>query len=217
MPCHIYCHMLSLRRQGARTVILFSSIIILMLGAVFSPLFGAEARSIAVFATEKVMGQRVVSYFNAFGTPASMRNECEDSLSREINDGGFAVAGGSYSEKQKIEAKKLHAVFERYTDVSAMPNDMAVKAANIVDSGVVAVVACVVSSGNNKRETNAGSVCATGSCKAVDMKTKKRVATATGRSCIDKSDALLPLPSASVRAVCEDVGRQIAVKLGGRY
>lgn len=181
------------------------------------PAAGAGGRMLAVFASERIMGRWVGSHFGTIATDASSFNECEGELVQGLSSGGFSVPSGAFSVAQGVEARRLRTVFQRYNDVSTMPNDTAIKAADIVGRGVQAVIACgVVAAMRKPRQRNPGAICANAECKAVDVATKRRVATAAGERCADGPSGSTGAIS-MIRQVCREMGDTFARDLGGRY
>lgn len=183
-------------------------------GAVAS---ASEGRGGAVvFASERLMDSHIGSYFSNLDKNQSQQNECELAIGKKLKSGGFTVRDVQFGSRQIRDARKMNAVFGRYKDISAMPNDMAIRAASIVDNEAVLLVACGV---NTKavRKDAAGQICATANCKGVDMKSMRRVAASTGQACVLPEDADTPASVAAVRDVCEKLGGDIINKIAGRY
>lgn len=170
---------------------------------------------LAVFATEKVMGECVVSSFDSLSKKSSNLNECEKVINRAFANDGFEIKNGGLSDEQKIAAKKFNTVFGRYSDLTSIPNDAAVKAAKISDERARAVVVCSVSAGS-KRQLEGEPVCAAAKCRAIDFAQKKSIATAALNRCVQNSSTSYASVEA-IKAACGEAGRMIAQKLAGRY
>ena len=177
----------------------------------------ARGRSIALFASEKNMGQWSGSYFDSMQSTIYSPNSCEQALDEQLGAAGFALPKAPFSEEQRLEARKLHAVVERYADMSTIPNDTASRIALAVSPQAEAVIVCGVTVGARKAKRPApAALCATATCKAVDMKSRRRVATAASERCVPNGE---PATSggAALREACVDVGGMLAQRLGERY
>lgn len=177
----------------------------------------ASDRALAVFASERILGRWVGSSFGTTSAGGASPNDCENEIAQGLSAGGFLVPFEPLSDQQRLEARKFRVVFGRYGDVSTMPNDTAVRAAGIVGGGARAVVACGVKAAVRKpRQRSAGAICANAECKAVDMAARRRVATAAGERCAERSQGAAGAVAA-VRSVCREMGETLARDLSGRY
>lgn len=177
----------------------------------------AEGQALAAFASERIMGRWVGSYFGTIPAESVSFNGCEGALVEGLSAGGFSVPSGAVSVAQGVEARRLRTVFQRYPDVSTMSNDTAVRAADIVGRNVRAVIACgAVAAVRKSRQKNAGAICANVECKAVDITTKRRVATAAGERCAGASRDTAVAVSL-IRQACREIGDTLALDLKGRY
>lgn len=170
---------------------------------------------LAVFATEKVMGERVASSFDSLSKKSSNLNGCEKVINQAFADDGFEIRNGGLSDEQMIAAKKFNTVFGRYSDLGLIPNDVAVKAAKISDVQAKAVVVCSVSAGS-KRQLEGEPVCAAAKCRVIDFAQKKSVATAALNRCVQNPSTSYASVEA-IKAACGEAGRVIAQKMAGRY
>ncbi|MFH0799706.1 MAG: hypothetical protein V2A66_05950 [Pseudomonadota bacterium] len=171
----------------------------------------AEAGSpVVVFASEKIMGEWVGSYLGSIAVGTAQPNECELAVGRALEAAAITVSVAPEGEARRRAARGLNTVFGRYGDVSTLPNDIAVKAAFVVDPRAAAVVACGVQIFASK--SKAGAVCAGAGCKAIDTKTRRRVATAAGERCVDDKNSG-PRDITAIRDVCGEMGEAIAGKL----
>lgn len=176
-------------------------------------LCAAEARPVVVFASEKIAGQWVKSYFSSVSSNEFKFNECENAIGKRFSNEGVAVSSATLTAGQIKEAKALHTVFDRYGDVSAMPNDLAVKAAAIVDENARAVVVCGVTTTSRKgKRGQPSAICASAGCEAIDMTTKRRAATAADEKCLAGAEKLSG-SVAVIGEVCGVMGEELAVKL----
>ena len=195
-----------------RRPVLIAIAVILLQPAAGAAAFAGE-RTIAVFASERILGRWVGSWFAALPKPDAAPNECESVLVEALAGAGFAFPTGPYSEPQQLEAKRLHAVFARYGDLSGMPNETVLRAGRAVAADPQAVVACGVSATPRRMK---GEVCASAGCKAVDAATKRRVATAAGARCVAGSDRTTA-SVAAIRDACRDAGALLGPALAERY
>lgn len=175
-----------------------------------------------VFASERIMSQWVKSYFGAIADGNAQQNECEAAIAEGLGGEGIHISVNPFSETQRRDARKFRAVFGRYGDVSSMPNDVAVRAAAIVNPDAAWVIACGVSTGAKRwRKASIPMNCADASCKAVDAATKRRIVTAAGRSCISDEGSAAPGTSTAnvvaIREACRDVGGRLARKMAERH
>lgn len=177
----------------------------------------AEPRSAVVFASEKIMGQWVKSYFSSIAPGEANFNECEISVSKSFMDGGISVAHAPFEPGQIAEARKFHTVFDRYGDLSGMPNDLIVKAALIVDREAgMAVVCGVDTKGRKEKRGQPERICASAVCEVIDVATKRRVATSADEECLIGARGVAG-SVAAVREACKETGEELAEKLGKEY
>lgn len=178
-------------------------------------LCAAEAKPVVVFASERIAGQWVKSYFSSIPSDQFKFNECEDVIGRSLTNAGFNVSQTPLDAGQVNNVRELHTVFDRYGDLSGMPNDLAVKAAAAVDSNSRAVVVCGVKTTFRKgKRGQPAAICASAGCEAIDTLTKLRRATAADEKCL--AGATGPAGSVAViRDVCGEMGQELAVKLKG--
>ena len=173
----------------------------------------AGDRTVAAFASERILGQWVGSWFAALPKPEAAPNECEEILFEALTAAGFTLPAGPFSETQQVEAKKLHPVFARYGDLSGMPNETVLRAGQAVTDAPRAVVACGVSAAPRRMK---GEVCASAGCKAVDAATKRRVATAAGSRCVPGADRVTA-SIAAIREACREAAARLGPALAERY
>jgi len=174
--------------------------------------------TVAVFATERFLGNWVYSYFNSIADASGEPNECEVALGSELRDLGFSEVDMDFSSDERRAARSFRTVFGRYKDLSALPNNTAVRAAQIVDPNAVLVVSCRVLAdvGDGKDSAFMYSACAEVSCKAVDTKSRRRVATASESKCFPHANRTTG-SMAAIRAACSEIGKKMGKKLSGKY
>ncbi len=174
--------------------------------------------TVAVFATERFLGNWVYSYFNSISDSGGEPNECEVALGSQLRESGFSEVDLDFSADERRAARSFRTVFGRYKDLSALPNDTAVRAAKIVDSDAVVVVSCRVLAdvGDGKDSAFMYSACAEVSCKAVDTASKRRVSTASASKCVPHANRTTG-GMAAIRAACSEIGKKMGKKLSGRY
>lgn len=170
---------------------------------------------VVVFASEKLGETWIGSHFNTLPEGEPSYNQCEISLGEALSSMGFENTKGNFSKSEKAKAKRLRTVFIRYRDMSAMANDTAVKASNVIDGGADAVVLCTVEVGPKKRKWRRRSKvesCAEVRCKAVTTSDSKRLATHSIEKCAKISDD--PGEEVEViRSVCTEAGKEIGQKI----
>lgn len=175
-------------------------------------------RTVVAFASEKIMGNWTGSYFGStLGDEAPM-NGCETALTEALQGKGFDIVEEGFNDSQRSAMRSFMPVFGRYKDLDMMPNDMVVKASNIVESDAFASVACRADAMAPDRKDSAHmyTTCADVSCKAVDTKTKRRVATATESKCFPHVNQLAGSKGA-IAGVCREVGIKMGEKLRELY
>lgn len=181
----------------------------------------ASDRAVVVFASQKVVGQWLKSYFSAIADGNARLGECEESITTKLGEARVSVAVTPFSQAQQRDARKFRIVFDRYGDVSSMPNDALIKAASIVNPDASAVISCGVITGSRMwRRASIPPNCADVSCKVVDISSKRRMATLKLRSCVDENQAEQRSVStglAIVRDACGEMGEKIASKLSEIY
>lgn len=183
------------------------------------PAFAGSAGTVAVFASEKIMGKQIRSFFSSIGRetggPVVGPNECEGAIGEKLLEAGFVVAAAPSTEERIRAARKLSTVFGRYANIGMMPNDTAAQAAAILENGALSVVVCGVVSENGKKGQK-GFVCADAECKVVDMKTKKRIVATAFEKCLPGVEGISG-GVAAIRKVCLETGGIFAGKIRERY
>lgn len=205
--------------------VFYQTVLMVVLSAVF--LFSASALAgsagtVAVFASEKIMGKQIRSFFTSIGretggpgSPVVGPNECEGAIGEKLEEAGFIVAAAPSTEERIRAARKLSTVFGRYANIGVMPNDTAAQAAAILENGALSVVVCGVVADNGKKGQK-GFVCADAECKVVDMKTKKRIVATAFEKCLPGVDGISG-GVAAIREVCLETGGIFAGKISERY
>lgn len=177
----------------------------------------AAGKAVVILASERVMGQPIPSSFAGIANGVILRgNACEIPIENELQGRGFSLERSAISPERRREARTLHTVIGRYSKLSALPNEIAAQAAEIIDGKAVTMIACDVTASRPRlRKRQAGSVCARAECKAVDVKSKQRIAAATRENCSPEADRRAAAV-ATVQTACRDVGAAIATALAGR-
>lgn len=177
-----------------------------------------DSRSVVVFASETIDKDWIGSFFTAL--PSSEKgeialNECETALADEFLRRGFVRRAEPLDKIRLMQVRSFRTVVGRYRDMSAMPNFTSVRAASIVDDGATAVAGCKVvlktTGSGNEYES-----CASGRCKAVDMRSMQRVSMAVLSKCASNADSTTANISA-IRNVCGDMGRSMSNDLLKKY
>lgn len=179
----------------------------------------AEARrTVVVFASERIMGDWIGSYFNSISDDDVAFNTCEAVVGQSLREKGFDEVEPSFDAQQKKDARRFKTVFGRYMDVSSVPNNTVSRASEIVGADARYVIACSVlaDSGSGKDSAFMYTCCAEGSCKVVDTKTKRRVATASESSCNPNANRTTG-SMAAIRAVCKNMGDELGKKIEDLY
>lgn len=175
--------------------------------------FAGPVRSVAVFTSEKIMGQQIKSFFSSIGKGAGEKNECENAIAEKLEEKGFSTAALPCTEEKVRSARRLGTVFERYSNIGMMPNDIAAQAAGILEGNAPAVIVCGVTAAYGKKEEL---VCADIECKAVDVKSKRRVAAVAFEKCLPRAEGFSG-GVAAIREVCLEAGVIFAEKINERY
>lgn len=185
----------------------------------FVPVGAAKAAeatgNVAIFASEKLFGKRVESFFNSISSDSLKTNECETAAGEKLGEKGFKVVDGPFGPKQIQDARGLKTLIGRYSNISSMPDDTAIKAARVMGDDVLAVIACGVSAAKKGRGLGR-LVCAEAGCKAIDMKSRRRVAWSAGKNCATGNDRTTA-GLLAIREACGYVGNELANKLSGIY
>lgn len=175
----------------------------------------ASAGQASVFASERIMGRWVPSYFSSLPDGSVELNECEALISDALTSAGFSLPSSTFSEDQRRAAKKLRPVLGRYPDLSSLPNDTAVAAADAVMPGAGLAVVCGVKAAYRKgRRGSPSGLCADARCKAVDTRTRRRVATGVGQSC-DFGSSQATASISAIREACRQAGATLVTGLSG--
>lgn len=169
---------------------------------------------VSVLASEKLMGDWIGSWFKSFDGAGRSPNECEMAISDSLAQKGFVLPSIVITGKQLEESRKFHTVFARYGDLSTLPNDTAIKAAGIIDPRSVATIVCGVRA--KPMKNSAGVICANVGCKAIDMKSRRRVVAEAAEKCAKGQDRM-STSLAAIKDVCRFAGDNLADKLSQRY
>ncbi len=201
----------------ARKARAFSIIILLVSTAAFARTADEPRRELVTFfASERILGSWIKSYFNSIPGGEANFNECEASIGEALASRGYAAAAVSFSEDQRASARRYGTVFKRYNDVSMMPNETLVRASSVVDNSASVVLACrAVVEKPGWRSGGAGDACASARCKAVDTASRRRIATASGVRCSQPGEG----EGGRIRAIrqaCIDMVTQIQGRLAER-
>lgn len=178
----------------------------------------AAARSVVIFASETIDKDWIGSFFTELASSKDGEitlNECETALAEEFMRQGFSRRVEPLDKTRRMQARSFRTVVGRYRDMSSMPNFTSVKAASIVDDAASAVAGCkvVIKAGDSGGEYES---CATGRCKAVDMRSMQRVSMAVLSKCVTNPDGTTA-NIAAIRDVCGGMGRSLSSDLLKKY
>lgn len=193
----------------ARIPIFFLTVLVLLSA---QTVFAETERKVAVFASERVMGQWIGSYFSKVGSKEIEPNECESDVQAALQDKGIKVMPFEVDQGNLARAQEIRMVFDRYNDLSSIPNDTLLKAARVLGGEVSFAVACNVAFKDIKKRGTSKMFCAEAGCKVVNAKTRLRIATSQEKWCIKAA----PVSDARVimlRDMCRFVGDDLAKKM----
>lgn len=188
---------------------------LLLLTTLASPVAYASPRKVVVLASEGVERTWNPSSFIGIATGQLPLNRCEQALADAMQSPLMIASPSEISSQQQTSARSFKPVFGRYNDLSTMPNDTAVRAAKIVDATADTVLACRVSEQTQRprfKRTAEGTICVSARCKAIDVGSRRRVATAALDRCGEPrrtSDAR----SEHFAHLCSEMGQTIAQQL----
>lgn len=176
------------------------------------------APAVVVFASERIGSGWVESYFGSDSGKEPQYNECETKIGEELTQAGLSGADTMLSDKERAEARAMKTVFDRYRDISGMPNHIMIKAGQAIDENARAVVACRVRADTDKKPSDEQGFrsCAIASCKGVDVSSVRRIATASGSLCLYDADRTTA-GIAAIKGICSNVGKEIGRKLADNY
>ncbi len=170
---------------------------------------------VVVFASEKLDGDWIGSFFNTLDDGQPVYNQCEISLGETLEAMGFEVPVAKLTQDERKRVKKLKTVFQRYHDMSTMANTTAVQASRIVDPSAGIAVLCSVEVGAKKKRWSRKSAfrsCAEVLCKAISTADAKRMVTHKLEECAG-SGGETEASVQAIRDVCSEAGRGLGKKL----
>lgn len=171
-----------------------------------------QVKEVAVFASEKIMGQWINSYFSSANEGGAEANECEKEIRDAMLDAGINVVPFELNKEGQEKAYALHTVFDRYSDLSSIPNDTALKTAYAVGKNISAAVFCSVVVKEVRKRLRPRMLCAEAGCKVVDASTRLRSATSQDRRCsepVQDMDSRILM----MKDVCRYMGYDLAKKM----
>lgn len=169
-----------------------------------------EGQRAILFASSRVGKAWTASQFSSIPEQPAPPNDCEQRIADAVSPDVRVSWPGTFTPRQQADARRLRPVFGRYRDVSAMPNDTAVRAAGIVDPGVALILACSAGmDAPKKRGKLAGQTCLQARCKAIDRNSGRRVVTADVERCEPLSSEA-PARARTMADLCSEVGRSLA-------
>lgn len=178
------------------------------------------SHSVVIFASEIIEKDWIESFFTS---PSALQNgeislnECENLVNIEMAWRGFTSRASPLNKTERMQARSFRTVVGRYRDLSSMPNFTSARAAAIIDKGASVVVGCrVLVDVEDRGENGDYNSCASGKCKAVDMRSKERVATASGSKCSTNADSTTA-GIAAIRGICEEMGRSLGTGMVKLY
>lgn len=175
----------------------------------------AGGTSVALFASGKLFRQGMPSFFStASAAGTAPYNACEEGVAATLLQRGFALPAGNLSEEQRMGARRMRAVFARYSLASTLPNDLAIQAGRILQPELRSVVACGITvKARRPRGGGEAESCAVAECKAIDAARRRRLAVANGERCEPGSEPI-STGRAAARALCRDVSRILVERMG---
>lgn len=172
-----------------------------------------EGQRAILFASSRVGSAWTASRFSSIPEQASAPNDCEQQIAEALGPEVVVNWPADFTERQQAEARRLRPVFSRYQDVSAMPNDTAVRAAQIVDPGIALVLACSAGiDAPRKRGKLAGQSCLQARCKAIDRNSRRRIVTSDLRRC-EPLSVEAPARARTMAQLCSEAGHGLAQEL----
>ncbi len=173
----------------------------------------SEGQRAILFASSRAGQAWTPSQFSSIAGQAAPPNACEQQIAEALKPEVLVSWPAAFTERQQAEARRLRPVFGRYQDVSAMPNDTAVRAAAVVDPEIALILACSAGmDAPRKRGKLAGQTCLKARCKAIDRNSRRRIVTADVGRC-EPLSAEEPARSRTMSQLCSDVGRNLAQHL----
>lgn len=179
--------------------------------------------TVAVFASEQNLdGSWSPSYYSSFYGNSAVGeanfNVCEGVIMNAVSGAGFPIVDMTLDPSEVKQAYKYKPVFERYDEnMLNIPNDNAAKLAKVMDKDVGIVITCTALAKNQgKKSSMMNSISANVSCKAVNVKSNARIASATVSAAVPHIDPITGGNKALEKA-CTEVADKIVTALADKY